>query len=567
MRIVVLGAASRARRRRRQAAALALALLAPGCLVHERPVGTGPQANAVPLFQGLGSHGRRATTTSAEAQRYFDQGLSFVFAFNHDEAIRSFRKATELDPSCAMAWWGIALAHGPHINNPVVPPGRERAARSAIQRARALDMGGTEVERALIAAQAARYADPPPENRKALDQAYAQAMRRVWQRFPNDADVGALFAEAMMDLRPWDLWTPDGKPQPGTVEITTTLESVIAKSPDHPLALHLYIHATEMSPRPERADAAADRLRDLQPGLGHMVHMPSHIDVRRGRWQEAIVANEKAMEADRRYRIIQPRQGFYGLYVAHNHHMLSYAAMMTGQSALAIGAMDDLIATMPAGWAQEFSAIADGYMVMPLEVRMRFGRWDEILAAPEYPEHFPIARTLRHYARGVAFAAKGQTAEARAEHAAFVQARAQVPAEAFFGNNGAADLLAVAEPLLQGEILSREGKVDGGLAALRKAAKQEDRLRYDEPPGWIQPVRHALGATLLEDGRYVEAERVYRQDLKKLPGNGWALFGLGRSLRLQGRNAEAAAVEAQFAVAWAKADVQLQSSCFCQPGR
>jgi tetratricopeptide (TPR) repeat protein len=247
--------------------------------------------------------------------------------------------------------------------------------------------------------------------------------------------------------------------------------------------------------------------------------------------------------------------------------MLSYAAMMTGQSALAMRAMDELIATMPVEWAKEFSAIADGFQVMPLEVRMRFGRWDEVLAAPEFPEHFPIARALRHYVRGVAFAAKGQPDEARAEQAAFVVAKAKVPADAFFGNNGAAALLAVAEPLLAGEILYRDGKVNGGLAALRKAVVQEDALRYDEPPDWIQPVRHALGATLLNQGQYAEAERVYRRDLQKLPGNGWALFGLGRSLRLQGRSAEAAEVEAQFAAAWAKADVQLQSSCFCQPGR
>ena len=543
MQIVSRHAVSRPRPCRRLVAALAISLLAAGCSERRQPAGAGPEPSAaVPLFEGLGGFGRPVTTTSAEAQRYFDQGLSFVYAFNHDEAIRSFTRAAELDPSCAMAWWGIALANGPHINNPVVPPARARAAWSAIERAQAVAAGATDVERALIAAQATRWADPPPADRKGLDEAYARAMRGVWRRFPNDADVGALFAEAIMDLRPWDLWTADGKAQPGTVEITTTLESVMAQSPDHPLALHLYIHATEMSPHPERADAAADRLRDLQPGLGHLVHMPSHIDVRRGRWQQAIVANQKAMDADRRYRAIAPRPGFYGLYVAHNHHMLAYAAMMTGQSALAIRTMDALVATMPAGWAEEFSGIADGFQVMPLEVRMRFGRCDEVLAAPDYPDRFPIARTLRHYARGVAFAARGQASDARAEHAAFLRAKAQVPPDAFFGNNAAADLLAVAEPLLEGEILYREGHRDAALAALRNAVKHEDRMRYDEPPDWIQPVRHALGATLLAAGRYAEAERVYRRDLAKLPGNGWALFGLGRSLRLQGRNAEAAKV-------------------------
>jgi len=543
-----------------------IALAASGCTGKGRASGGASDRPDVPLLEGLGTHGRKVTTADAVAQRYFDQGLNLLYAFNHDEAIRSFQEAARLDPSCAMAWWGVAIANGPHINNPAVPPERARAAREALGRARDGEAAASETERALIAALASRHADPEPPDRKPLDAAYAAAMREVRRRFPGDADVGALYAEAMMDLRPWDLWTADGRPQQGTDEIVATLETVLAKSPRHPLALHLYVHALEASPRPEKADAAADRLRDLTPGLGHLVHMPSHLDVRRGRWQQAIVANEKAMQADRRYRSIRPKQGYYGVYMAHNHHMLGYAAMMAGQSEKAIRAMDAMIATMPPEWAKEFSAIADGFVAMPLEARMRFGRWDEILAAPEPAAHFPVARSLRHYARGVALAAQGRAAEARAEQRAFTLAKAKVPTDASFGNNSAAALLAVADHLLEGEILYREGKVKEALASLRRGVDLEDALRYNEPPDWIQPVRHALGAVLVRERQGVQAEQVFRADLEKLPGNGWSLLGLAQSLRLQGKAPEAARVEAQLASAWAGADVNPKSSCYCQIG-
>jgi len=535
--------------------------LVAGCGGADRPA-----APPVPEFKNLGAHTRKISTASPDAQRYFDQGLNFLFAFNHDEAIRSFREAARLDPDCAMAWWGVAAANGPHINNPVVPPDRSAAAWEALRRAHAAASRATEVERALIVAQAARFADPPPEDRAALDRAYAEAMRTVWRTYPQDADVGAMFAESLMDLRPWDLWTPDGTAQPGTEEVLSTLKAVMSTSPNHPLALHLYIHAVEMSPNPEKADLAADRLRDLTPGLGHLVHMPSHIDVRRGRWVQAITANEKAMASDLRYSAQVPAQGFYRLYMSHNHHMLAYAAMMIGRSAAALASIDEMVARMPEDWRKEYAAIADGFIAMPLEVRIRFGKWDEILAAPEPPEFLPVARALRLYARGVALAAQGKTAEARAEQKAFEAARALVPAEATFGNNTAADLLGVATGMLEGEIAYREGNAEAGLAALRKAVEAEDGLRYDEPPDWILPVRHALGAALLQSSKPAEAEAVFREDLRRLPDNGWSLFGLGRALRLQGKEAEAAVVEARFNEVWSGADVALKSSCFCQPG-
>ena len=533
-------------------------------LLVSRSVGARGQ-EAVPLYDGLGGFSRKVTTGSPEAQRYFDQGMAFMYAFNHDEAIRAFRRAGELDPKCAMAFWGVAIANGPHINNPVVPEARAKAAWRALGEAQLLAPGASPVERSLIQALAARYADPQPEDRKPLEQAYADAMRRTWAAYPKDADVGALFAESLADLRPWDLWLPDGQPQPGTLELVATLESVLALDPRHPLGNHLMIHAVEASPHPEKADRAADTLRDRQPALGHMVHMPSHVDVRRGRWQEAIDANVKAMEADRRYTARSPEQGFYRLYMAHNHHMLTYAAMMTGQSALALRTIREMIADIPLEFFKA-NPFADGFMAMPLEVLMRFGRWDEVLAEPAFPEYVPISGALQHYARAVAYAAKDDVPAALAEQSAFLEARARVPKEAFFGNNTASDVLDVAESFMRGEILFRSGKTGEGLASLREAAAREDKLRYDEPPDWIQPVRHALGAALLQAGRFAEAEAVFREDLAKLPGNGWGLYGLSRALQLQKKTTEGEAAERQFDAVWKQADVKIKSACLCLPG-
>jgi len=545
----------------RRLISLGLLIALAGCATVEEP-----EPVATSVLEGLGPHRRAVTTSSEEAQAWFDRGLAYLHGFNHDEAIRSFTRAAGIDPSCAMAWWGIAYANGPHINNPAVPEARARAAWEALEKAREHAGNATGVEQALIEALGARYAWPAPEDRAPLDIAFAEAMRGVWQSHPDDADVGAFYAEALMDVHPWDLWTHDGTPRPWTPRIVELLEEVIAGAPQHPLALHLYIHAVEASNEPGRADAAANTLRELMPGLGHMVHMPSHIDVRRGRWQDAIVANTKAMGADHRYLEKSPEQNFYRLYMAHNHHMRAFAAMMVGQSELALESVREMVAEMPADWLRENAIWADGWVAMPLEVLMRFGRWEEILAEPELPEHLPLSRALRHYARGVAYAATGRVEEAREEQRLFTEGVDLVPAEATFGNNKAHDLLRVAEALLDGEILYRAGEVDAGFAALREAVQREDALIYDEPPGWIQPVRHALGAALLASGRHDEAETVFREDLVKRPGNGWSLFGLGRALRLKGADEEAAQVEARFAEVWANADVTINSSCFCQSG-
>ena len=519
----------------------------------------------VPLFEGLGTHRRPVTTKSAEAQQYFDQGLAFLFSFNHDEAIRSFRRATALDPDCAMAWWGIAVANGPNINNPVVTPEQAKQAWESLGNARTNAKQSSEVEQALIEALSKRYADPQPDDRKTLDEAYAANMRQVWQKYPTDADVGALFAESLMDLRPWDLWTADMQPQPGTPEIVATLEAALTQLPDHPLALHLYIHALEASKHPEKAIAPANRLRNLQPGLGHMVHMPSHIDVRTGEWALAIESNDKAIAADRRYRAQSPQQGFYRIYMAHNHHMLAYAAMMRGQSRLAVSAIQEMLETVPAEWVKENAAIADGFAALPIEVLVRFGRWEEILKAPEVPDYLPFTRAMRHCARGIAFAATGKLESAKAEQTAFLAGRELVSKEARVGNNAAHDVLKVAEHLLAGEILVRDDQADAGIAALKLAVKAEDQLRYSEPPDWIHPVRHALGATLLILDKPAEAETIYRDDLVRLPHNGWSLFGLSRALRKQGTAADADAIAAQFEAVWRDADIKITSSCFCQP--
>jgi tetratricopeptide (TPR) repeat protein len=519
----------------------------------------------VPLFAGLGKYSRKVTTTSPDAQKYFDQGLAFTYGFNHSEAVRAFQQAAEIDPQCAMAYWGIALASGPHINNPAVSEADAKVATEALSRAKEFVRQASPAERALIDAQAARYATPQPADRRPLDQAYADAMKQVHEAYPDDADVAALYAEALMDLRPWDLWKADGMPQPGTMEIVTTLEQVLVKNPYHPLANHLYIHAVEGSPLPEKADPAANRLRDLQPALGHMMHMPSHIDVRRGRWEAAVVANEKAIIADTRYKEKVPEQNFYRVYMAHNRHMLAFAAMMQGQSEKALSAAQAMVAEMPPDWIRTRADVADGYLMMPLEVMLRFGKWDDVLSAPEPAENLPISRAMRLYARGIAYAAQGKKTEARAEQTAFLEAKEKVPEGAFIGNNKASDILGVAEHLLAGEIIYREGKVDRGIAELKEAVKREDALRYNEPPDWIHPVRHALGAAMVRANRPVEASYVYREDLKRLPENGWALFGLAKALKMQ-KSDEFKEYQERFEKVWASADVKLVSSCFCQPG-
>ncbi|HEY4273697.1 MAG TPA: hypothetical protein VGM65_16980 [Candidatus Udaeobacter sp.] len=528
-------------------------------------------AREEPFFEGLGSYKRKITTDSRRAQRYFNQGLAFYHGFNHREAIRSFQAAAEADPKCAMAHWGIALACGPHINFPLVPPAAAELAWKELKAAQENAEHGSPVERNLVEALSYRYANPQPEDRIPLDQAYADAMRKVWQAHLDDPDVGAFFAEAMMDLRPWNQWTAQGQPNAGTEEILATLDAVLKLNPKHPFANHLYIHAVEASPHPERANSCAERLRTLQPGIAHMVHMPSHIDIRCGRWQQAVDTNINAVEADRRYRqIVGPPKGLIPLYAAHNRHMLAYAAMMTGQRKLAVEQIRAMVAEFPPGFLKENAVVAEGYAPMPLEVLVRFGGWDEILKEPDkYPDYMPFTRAFHHAARAVAYAARRESAKARKAQRIYLERAKLVPKDDFiWGNNSCETILGVVTPMVEGEILVAEGKIDDGIAQLRAAVAAEDALKYDEPPGWLIPARHSLGAVLMRCGRFAEAEQVYRDDLARLPDNGWSLYGLAESLDGQKKNAdESAATRAKFEKIWAKADMKITSSCLCQPAR
>lgn len=533
-----------------------------GCLT-QGPVY--PEGARTPLYGNLGTYHRKIQTGSGLAQKYFDQGMVWAFAFNHDEAIRSFEEARRLDPNCAMASWGIALCNGPHINNPVVPPDRGRAAVEALARATALAAKSGPVEQALIKALAARYGDPPPEDRTAYDAAYAEAMAVVWERFPNDPDVGALYAEALMDLRPWDLWTETGRPQPGTPRILKTLERVLEMAPRHPGANHLYIHVVESSPNPERGIAAANRLRDLVPGSGHLVHMPSHIDVLTGSWAKAADQNVKAIASDRAYRKESPDQGFYQLYMIHNYHMLAFASMMEGRFETALASAREVVESVPDDYKRQEAALVDPFMGATYDVLKRFGRWQDILDEPPPPDYLPITTAMWRYSRGLAHAALGNIPEAEAQREAFQAARDRVPYDALLAINRAHHMLDIAALMLDGEIAYHRGDIEDAVEKLRAGIELEDTLLYMEPPEWIQPVRHTLGAVLLSAGRADEAEIAYREDLEKWPANGWSLYGLSRSLEMRDRHQAAAVIKTRFNRVWSRADTRIASSCLCVP--
>ena len=461
-----------------------------------------------PFFDGLGNHSRKVTTDSRTAQRYFDQGLAFLYGFNYTEAARSFTAAVACDPKCPMAYWGVAIANGDAVSDPAADEPLAKAAVEAVAQAQDLAAGAAPVERDLIEALSHRYADPPPADPRPLDRAYAAAMRKVWKTYPDDGDVGALTGQALMLLHRKGSWTHEGEPQPGTDEVIQTLKTVLAKHPRHPYALHLLVHVVEASPHPEMGDQAADLLRDMAPGLGHLTHMPSHIDIRRGRWQEAVVASEKAVSADRVYRQLADNPGLYcRILMAHDNHMLAYAAAMQGQSQKATQAITDLLADLPPDFIAAHAAKLDAFFAMPYELHLRFGRWDQMLAEPAPPnDQFPITRAFWHFARGTALAAKNRTAEAEMEQAAFRSTLLMIPPTAIFRKNRASAVLDVANGMLAGEILYRQGKTDDAIARLREAVAYEDTLEYCEPPEWILPPRHTLGATLLDAGRYAEAD-------------------------------------------------------------
>ncbi|MCB9837848.1 MAG: hypothetical protein H6813_00775 [Phycisphaeraceae bacterium] len=542
-------------------------LFATGCATAPAPLAPQtPGATGASLYGGFGDYSRRVTTTSRAAQRWFDQGMQLLYGFNHDEAVRAFLEAAANDPGCAMAYWGIAYANGMNINDPDMTEQRSRDAYSAMTRAMELIDTVTPAERALIESVHARYAWPPPRDRRRLDEAYAESLGSAWARFPNDPDIGALYAESLMDLQPWDYWTSDGEPKGRIEEVVDTLERVIAMRPDHAGANHFYIHAVEASQDPDCAVPAAERLAHLVPASGHLVHMPSHVFIRVGRYDDAALANEAAIDADRAYfEAANKEQGFYQLYYAHNLHFLAFASMMEGRYETAIRAANELESQIPEEFIRQMPELVEGIMSTSLHVMIRFGRWEEILEVPEPAEFRLLSRAVRLYARGIALSALGRTGEARIEMAAFEEAIARVPVDWWVFNNHVHDVLPIARAMLEGELAYREGRTSEAFEILRRGVAAEDALVYDEPPGWMLPVRHALGALLMGDNRYGEAERVYREDLRRNRENGWALLGLQNALKAQGRTAEADALNMRIAAAWPRKDVSPTSSCYCQP--
>ncbi len=526
---------------------------------HGHDQGQAMEAAAVPLFEGLGEQHFPITTTSELAQRYFDQGLMFIYGFNHFEAARSFGKAVRHDPACAMCHWGVALALGPHINAPMFPDAVVPA-YDALQKARQHAPGATERERAYIRALSHRYAADPPEDRSGLDRAYAQAMRELARAYPDDLDAATLFAESLMDLVPWNYWDEHGRPRAETAEVIRELDRVLERHPYHPGALHYYIHALENSPNPERAEGAADRLRELNVQIGHMIHMPSHIYARIGRWHDASVANEGALADDKAYLAAHEVQGMVPLlYHPHNFHFLSWTAGMEGRSAVAYQAATELVAATPAELAGELPFL-NNFLAMPTLTLVRFGKWDEVLALPRPSENAVFLAAIDHYARGLAFAAEGSADGARDE-AAKLEAIARSDArqvleipKAFFPGGS---MVAIANNILQAELALLEGEGDEAVRLLEEAVAMQDGLPYFEPPYWFASSRLNLGKVLLALDRAADAEAVYRRDLAQYPHNGWSLSGLAQSLRAQGKAAEADQATRQFRDAWKHADVAM----------
>jgi tetratricopeptide (TPR) repeat protein len=518
-----------------------------------------------PLLEGMGDLHHAITTKSEMAQRFFDQGLVLSYAFNHKEAERSFREAARLDPDCAMAYWGAALVLGPNINA-AMDLAEIPNAYSTIQKALALAPKATEKEQAFIHALSKRYAENPPADRRPLDEAYAEAMREVAKKYPDDPDAAALLAEALMDLHPWKYWELDGSPKPWTPEIVSALETGLQKWPRHPGLNHFYIHTVEASPDPGRATAHADLLGNLAPNAGHLVHMPAHIYIRTGRYQDAIVANEKAIAADSNYITQCHAQGMYPVaYVPHNHHFLSAAATFGGNSEKALMAAHHMAMNQDKKLMREPGyGTLQHYLTIPLYAMIKFGKWEDILkeAAPDSDLLYPTG--VWHFSRGMAYTRTNQLEKAgkELEKLNVIAADTSLKYVTIWDINTTYDLLQIAREMLSGELAAKRGDFKKAAGHLQKAVAYEDHLTYDEPPPWYTPARHNLGAVLLEAGHAVEAQKVYEDDLKKYPENGWSLFGLQQSLIAQGKKSEAEAVKKRLAQAWAEADVMLAASRF-----
>ncbi len=517
--------------------------------------GSGP----VPLYDNLGDHHVSITTASPGAQAYFDQGLRLQYAFNHAEAIRSYETALEADTGCAMCRWGIALAAGPNINAPMTEEGG-RQAYAAVREAVARVAGVAPLERALIEALSARYGPDPAAGRAALDSAYANAMAAVADSFPGESDVLALYGAALMNLTPWNYW--DGAygartPREGTDHIVEVLERAVELAPNNPGACHYFIHLMEAG-NPERAVACAERLAALMPGAGHIVHMPGHIYIRVGRYADAVTANEHAVHSDETYMVDLGMNSLYtGAYYPHNYHFMAFAATMAGMSGKALEAARAVAPKVPHDVARDVYWIQNA-VVLPQLTLLTFGRWREVLGEPLPPADLEQASILARYARGVAFAATGDTAAAR-----LALDTVRVLAARMEGGEAESNPIPHITPhVLAAEIALRTGDPEAAVTEFRAAVEIEDGLLYDEPPLWYYPIRQSLGRALLEAGRPAEAEREYRLELDRFPENGWSLFGLAAALDAQGRTEDAQAVRVRFRSAWSHADVELTASRF-----
>jgi tetratricopeptide (TPR) repeat protein len=543
-------------------------------------------------YYDLGAYSHPITTKSSEAQVWFDRGLNWVFGFNHAEAIKCFGKALEHDPACAMAQWGIAYAAGPNYNLPwhlYDPPGKAQAlaaAYDAMKAALALADRATPIEQALIRALPARYPQREPiEDQSPWDKAFTKEMRKLYAAWPNDLDVGCVFAESIMNETPWQMWdltTGGVAKDAGTKEAQELLEGLLATVPaswDHPGLLHLYVHLMEMSPFPQRALRAGDRLRELMPDSGHLIHMPTHIDVLCGHYRDVVVYNQKAVTVDRKYLAREGAMNVYSLYRTHNHHFVIYGAMFMGQYTPALQAAQELIDTTPEALLRipspPMADFIEGYLPMKQHVLVRFGKWREIIAQelPKDRDLYCSTTAMMLYAKGVAHSILGEIPQAEHARTAFRAARARVPDTRRVHNNKVVDLLAIADEMLTGELEYRRGNFDTAFAHLRRAVELDDTLPYDEPWGWMQPTRHALGALLIEQGHLKEAEAVYRSDLGfdgKLsracqhPENVWSLHGLHECLSRRGDTVEAPLVKARLDLALARAEVPVRASCLCR---
>lgn len=519
-----------------------------------------------PLFEGMGDFHREISTSSADAQKYFDQGMVLAFGFNHAESIRSFKAAQKLDPECAMCFWGEAMATGPNINvtskgRAVMSDAERVAAFAAINKALELKDKATPAEQALITAMAARYNGDPSTSREPLDVAYAEAMGDYVRDHPDDYDAEAMYAEAWMNTMPWDYWSADGAPKPETVKVISALEDIIANAPEHPLALHLYIHAVEASSDPGRAEDEADRLAGLVPGSGHLVHMPAHIFWRVGRYDDAARANVTAAKVDEDYIAQCNAQGFYpASYYPHNIHFLWAAASMSGQQDMAIEAGQKVADNVRMEQIEEFPTI-EFFKTIPLLSLVQFGQWDTIMATEQPPESLDYSNAIWHYARGVAAARTGDVDAAIQERSGIVALKDSVQISFMdTADYPASTLMTIADELLQGEIASAGGKHDEAVAHFTAAVEAQDSLPYTEPPFWYYPTRQSLGEALIDAGKYAEAEAVYRKDLEEYPHNGWSMSGLMKALQKQGKTEEAAMIKPMFDIVWRKSNVKLDGS-------